>query len=128
LIKDAVMAGVKRGKPGPSYRHFPGWLPRAFFDELQAETRDAQGVWRQIRKRNESLDLCCYIHAGCLRLGLDKVKDWEVVPDWLLPPDRNSDCITSDERRQMKTEAAQTPQPIAQPVRARRVSTSAYLR
>lgn len=120
-IKDAVSAGLKRTLPGPSYRHFPSWLPQSFFDELEAEVRGADGVWVQVRKRNESLDLCCYIHAGCLRLGLDKIQNWDAVPAWLQPLATNSGIMSREARREMKEVTA------AHFTRERRRSTSSYL-
>jgi len=62
------------------------------------------------------------IEAGCLRLGLDKVK-WnepDKVPLWLRPLDQNPEIITDEQRREIKAN------PIATaPVR--RVSKSSYL-
>ena len=115
LLADAVSACMKRTDPGPGYYHFPeakseinkeGWLPKAFFDELTAEVRDPNGTWRQIRKRNESFDLCKMIYAGYLRLGLnkfDKSDAWDNVPTWAKPLDQNSEIITSDARRAAKS-------------------------
>lgn len=135
LLADAVSTGLKRTVPGPFYYHFPqakdekrnprGWLPKSFFDELESEVRDPNGTWRQIKKRNESFDLCKMIYAGCLRLGLDKIKDWSRVPDWAAPLDRNSEIVTSDQRREMQ----QQPPAVAPVVRPqRRSSVSPYLR
>lgn len=118
LISDMVMTGVRRDTPGPGYIHFPpirhprtnpqGYITQAFFDELNAEVRGEDGKYRQIRARNETHDLCRMIRAGCLRLGLDKIADWNdlsALPTWLHPLDSNSECITSDERRAMKENA-----------------------
>lgn len=68
LLSDAVSSGLKRQSGGAGYIHFPapkhltqnpnGWLSQAFFDELSSEVRDKNGTWRQIRKRNETFDLC----------------------------------------------------------------------
>lgn len=145
LLSDAVSAGLKRNDPGPGYIHFPaprhptknpdGWLAQAFFDELSAEVRGKNGVWQQIRKRNETFDLCRMIRAGMLYLGLDKVKDWNVVPEWLAPLDKNSEIVDAQTRRDMK-ENAPMPQPTEQevtvvprkPKRARRVASSPYIR
>lgn len=134
LLADAVSTGLKRTVPGPFYYHFPeakdpkrnpnGWLPKSFFDELESEVRDPNGTWRQIKKRNESFDLCKMIYAGCLRLGLDKIKDWSRVPEWAAPLDRNSEIVTRDQRREMqKTEAAVVP--VVRP--RRRSSVSPYI-
>lgn len=112
LLTDAVDAGLRRGTPGANYIHFPaakhptknpdGWLPQSFFDELKAEVRGRDGVWRQVRKRNETIDLCRMIRAGMLRLGLDKIKDWNVVPPWLAPLEQNSEVVTREDRVEMK--------------------------
>jgi len=56
--------------PGPKSPTNPdGWLHWAFFDELESEVRGIDGVWKQVRKRNESFDLCVYSVAVYLRLA-----------------------------------------------------------
>jgi phage terminase large subunit GpA-like protein len=97
-----VDAGLKRQEPGPNYIHFPKWLPPAFFDELGAEVRQKNGTWKKIRARNESFDLCRMIRVGMLALGLDKIRDWNKVPDWLKPLEENSERITREERREVQ--------------------------
>ena len=116
LLSDGVDAGLRRTTPGPGYLHFPpprhpaknpnGWLSPAFFDELKAEQRGKNGRWYQVRKRNESFDLCRMIRAGMLRLGLDKIRDWNVVPAWLAPLELNSETVFAEDRREMKGDAA----------------------
>lgn len=152
LLADAVDAGLRRGTPGPNFIHFPppkhptknpdGWLPQSFFDELKAEVRQANGVWKQVRKRNETFDLCKMIRALMLVMGLDKIKDWDVVPAWLAPLDMNSEVIESEERREMKANVRIDTAPdednvvMAKPVRIlqqrprkiRRSAASPYLR
>jgi phage terminase large subunit GpA-like protein len=146
LLTDAVDAGLRRSTPGPNYIHFPapkhpttnpdGWLPMSFFDELKAEVRQPNGTWKQIRKRNESVDLCRMIRAGLLKLGLDKIKDWAVVPAWLAPLDLNSEVITREDRQEMKAnesvEEHEKPPVKVLPVRPvkkkRRAALSPYLR
>lgn len=145
LLSDIVAAGLRRQSGGPGYIHFPkpknlatnpdGWLPQSFFDELAAEVRQKNGTWAQIRKRNETFDLCRMICAGLLYLGLDKVRDWNKVPAWLAPLDQNSEVISVEDRRAMK---ANTPMAasvddavVVVPRRAqrqRRVAPSPYLR
>lgn len=140
LLSDGVHSGLTRQAPGPNYIHFPaahhptqnpgGWLPPAFFDELSAEVRDANGTWRKVRKRNESFDLCRMIRAGLLRLGLDKVMDWNAVPPWLAPLDRNSEIVLREVRREMQENTAvQEPQPVRvmHPVRKQRRFAQAHL-
>ena len=127
LLSDAVDAGLKRGKPGANYIHFPapkhptqnpdGWLPAAFFDELSAEIRNASGRWEKIRKRNESFDLCRMIRAGILHMGLEKVRDWSVVPAHLAPLGQNSEVITREDRRDMQENEPVQSAPEVQPVR-----------
>ena len=151
LLSDAVDAGLRRDTPGPGFIHFPpakhptknpnGWLPPSFFDELKAEVRAANGTWKQIRKRNESFDLCRMIRAGMLKLGLDKVGDWNRVPAWIAPLELNSEVVTTEDRRDMKantetspTEAVEVAQPAVKVVpprtarRARRSVASPYLK
>jgi phage terminase large subunit GpA-like protein len=131
LLSDAVAAGLKRIDGGASAIHLPTWLPPAFFDELAAETRSKEGVWTQIRKRNESVDLCRMIRAGMLFLGLDKIRDWSAAPKWLLPLDAgNSEVIASDDRRALQTNtpiaAAAEPVISEAPVRRQRVRRVAH--
>ena len=119
LLADMVSAGLRRETPGPGFYHWPtpkhptlnpdGWLPESFFLELEAEVRGKNGTWNQIRKRNESADLCRMCMAGMLRMGLDKIKDWNVVPPWLAPLDKNSEIVAREDRR-----AAQENSVIAQ--------------
>lgn len=105
LLSDAVEAGLKRQDSGPGYIHFPKWLPAAFFDELGAEVREKNGTWKKIRKRNESFDLCRMIRVGMLALGLDKLRNWDVVPGWLKPLAENTEIITKEERRALQANA-----------------------
>ncbi len=128
LLKDAVSTGLKRPTPGPNYIHFPAWLKPAFFDELKAEVRAANGVWQQIRKRNESFDLCYYIRAGCLRLGADKIK-WDAAPAWARPLATNSERITKEERRELQANTPMAPVPTDEPrpARQRRTARSSYM-
>lgn len=136
LLADAVAHNLKRTKPGPGYYHFPapkgpnnpdGWLPKSFFDELTAEVRQDNGTWMQIRKRNESFDHCKMIYAGLLRLGLDKIKDWDNAPQWAQPLEANSEVITTEQRREMKAEAEAEAAVRAAARRPRRVAHSPYL-
>ena len=118
LLKDEVHAGLARREPGPGYYHFPrvkspsnpnGWVTQAFFDEYYAEVRNPDGVWEQVRARNESLDLSCMIRAACLRLGADKARFWLSPPSWARPLESNSDVITSEQRREIKAEVLARP-------------------
>jgi phage terminase large subunit GpA-like protein len=145
-FKDMVHAGLKRSTPGPGFYHFPepkgaknpdGWLPQAFFDELNAEVRNENGVWEQIKPRNETLDLCVLGLVACSDLGCDKKGWWDRPPSWALPRDQgNSGVITPEARRaEQQAAAAATPPPDEAPVPVmqrpvvgeRRVSRSSYL-
>ena len=122
LLADAVAAGLRRAGGGAGAYHFPpakhptlspeSWLPQAFFDELQAEVRQANGTWSQTRRRNESIDLCRMIYAGLLSLGVDKIRSWAEVPTWLAPLSLNSEVVTVQDRREMKDNLTiSTPEP-----------------
>lgn len=143
LLKDAVYSGIQRTTPGPGYYHFPkpksaqnpdGWLPQSFFDELRSEVRNKDGSWTQVRKRNESVDLCCYNRAISLRLGVDKIKNWDNAPKWAQPLARNSELITVEDRRDTQSNVLISSVPVEvteqnrQRLRPRRIATSSYLR
>lgn len=131
LLKDAVSTGLRRQTPGPGYIHIPDWLPRSFADEMfNAEVRNRDGTWTQVRKRNEAFDLACYVRAGCLRLGADKVKNWDKPPAWAAPLALNRELITREDRVELKAEVATMPAPVAfapRMRRARRVANSPYM-
>ena len=132
-FKDMVAHGLSRREPGPGYYHFPtprgplnpaGWVTQAFFDELQAEVRQEDGTWMQIKPRNESLDLCCMILVLCLLMGTDKRRDfWAAPPAWarLATDPTHSEMVTPEERREEKKEAPKSALP------ARRVRQSGYM-
>ena len=103
-----VASGLKRPTPGPGFFHFPapkspanpaGWLHRAFFDELESEVRGMDGVWKQVRKRNESFDLCVYSVAVYLRLRADRIANWDRPPKWAAPLAENAELVTVEDRR-----------------------------
>lgn len=136
-FKDMVSAGLQRSSPGPGYYHFPpprspknpdGWLAQSFFDELKAEIRNERGVWEQIKKRNESFDLCAMIRALCMIKKADKRTFWQSPPAWAMPLEQNSLVIPVEVRREEKV-ARQEKRPAAfQPkVVERRARRSAYL-
>lgn len=137
LLADTVAANLRRKTPGPGYYHFPepkgpknpdGWLAQAFFDEMQAEVRNENGTWEQVKPRNETWDHLKMHWAGYMRLGADKIKDWSNTPEWAAPLERNSEVITSDQRRAMQ-EAAKTEKPATEVrPRERRVVHSPYLK
>ena len=125
-FKDMVSAGLSRKVPGPGYIHFPAWLESSFFDELNAEVRDKKGIWQQIKPRNEALDLCYYIRALIVMLGMDKIRDWDHVPKWLMPLELNSEVIDVEARRAAQAERAATVPSVRAPT-TRRVIRSSYL-
>lgn len=132
-FKDMVFAGLQRQTPGPGYYHWPepkgernpdGWLPAAFFDELKAEIRNEKGVWEQVKKRNESFDLCYMIRALCMHVGADKRTFWDSPPDWALPIEAgNINAVAREVRIELKAAAAANETPTFE---RRRVS-SGYL-
>jgi phage terminase large subunit GpA-like protein len=123
ILKDQVSTSLKRQLPGPGYMHFPDWLATSFYDELAAEVRNTNGTWMQVKKRNEAFDLSGYVRAVCLRLGVDKITDWDHPPTWAATLDKNSDVITADQRRQVQSESSAKPASRAK----RRVGGSRYM-
>ncbi len=102
-LKDKVDAMLKRDIPGGLYLHLPTWLPDSFFDELKSEIRQENGKWEKVRARNESFDLCCYIMAGCWRLGLNKETfNWDSPPSWAAALPHNSRLMTTETARQQR--------------------------
>lgn len=115
-VKDVVDNCRYRSSPGPGYYHWPqvkpaGWLPAAFFDELNAESRDEGGKWVKRKKRNEALDLCVMIKALQFWKGFDRRGFWERAPERA--------TVTREERRAEKQAPAVTVE--------RRSRRSAYL-
>ncbi len=137
LLKDAVHAGLRRPTPGPGYIHVPAWVNKAFLDELyRSEVRGEGGVWSQVRKRNEAFDLAAYVRAGCLRLGADKIKNWDKAPAWAQPLATNREMVSREERIELKEDAVAVPTPVVlvpavlqrtAPTRRRRAVASGYL-
>ena len=125
LLKDMVSTSLKRTSAGAGYMNFPEWLPPAFFDELESEVRNPNGTWMQIKKRNESFDLCAYIRAVLLRIGFDKI-DWTNPPTWAAPLALNTDVVSSAERR--RVQETMGTKPIAPRAPTRRVRSSTYMR
>lgn len=128
-LKDIVDRGLKRETRGPGYIHLPGWMSRAALDELKAEVREKDGKWKQIRKRNETLDLLVYAEAMYLRLGADKITNWDSAPPWARPLEENDQMVTREERRKEHESERLAPERDPAPVvRQRRVVRSSYLR
>ncbi|OEY68010.1 hypothetical protein BG841_10320 [Marinobacter sp. X15-166B] len=115
LLKDAVYNASRRATSGPARLHFPTWLGAAFWDEMRAEVREANGKWRKVRRRNEAIDLCAMIWAGALHLGADRI-NWDApTQPWARPIEHNSERESTDERRARKpgTRARRAPKPRA---------------
>lgn len=128
-FKDLVAASMRRADPGPAYMHFPAWLNQWFFDELRAEVRQANGKWKKIRARNESLDLWCMIWATAYILGPADPRrpfNWTSPPSWAAPLPDNSRLISADQRRlnqaetKKHTEDAKAEAPVKQFLKKRR--------
>jgi phage terminase large subunit GpA-like protein len=99
-LKDSVFNASRRQSGGPARLHFPTWLGAAFWDEFRAEVRQPNGKWKQIRKRNESIDLCAMIWAGALHLGADRINWDNPTQPWARPIEHNSERETREERRE----------------------------
>ena len=114
-FKDQVAAAMRRSDPGPTYMHFPKWLPQWFYDELRAEVRNPKGRWEKIRARNEALDCWCMIWALAYILGPADPRrtfNWEAPPAWAKPLPDNSERISADDRREIQaTRAPDPPKP-----------------
>lgn len=120
-VSDAFTAEHKRTMPGPGYWHFPAWLPQAFFDEVNAEVRLANGVWSQVKPRNEAHDQCRLCWAAVHWLGCDRQYFWDRPPAWAAPRELNSEVVTPEVRRAEKAEAGRG-------TFERRVAVSPYMR
>lgn len=107
LLKDAVYNASRRKHGGPARLHFPTWLGAAFWDELRAEIRQPNGKWKQIRKRNEAVDLCAMIWAGALHLGADRINWDNPTQSWARPIEHNSERESREERRARQTKPKQ---------------------
>lgn len=106
-LKDASAADLSRETPGPGYIHLPDWLSKSHLAELTAEQRGPKG-WEPIgNRRNETWDLLQYAAALWHYLGADRIK-WDRPPAWCAPMDRNSEVISADQRRDLKSKAART--------------------
>jgi phage terminase large subunit GpA-like protein len=125
-LSDEVDAGLRRQTAGPGYIHFPaprhpvthteGWVSDAFFDELEAEVRGADGVWTKLRARNETFDHCRMIRALMIHLGVFRVKDWALVPAGFAPLERNSMLVAADDRREQQQNTTVADTSVRQPL------------
>ncbi|MCH8530346.1 MAG: phage terminase large subunit family protein [Saccharospirillum sp.] len=99
LLKDAVINAARRADDGTSRLHFPQWLGAWFWDEWQAEVRQTNGTYKQIRARNEALDLAAMNRAAALLLGVRRI-NWDNPPAWARPLEQNSYRVDKAERRE----------------------------
>jgi len=100
-LKDLVFSDLAREVPGPGYIHLPKWMSKKHREEMTAEQRTAKG-WEQIgNRRNETWDLFCYATALWLYVRGDKIR-WDAPPPWAMKIDKNSEVISSEQRRELK--------------------------
>lgn len=101
-FKDTVDAMLQRTLLGGMMLHFPHWYDESWYDELKAEVRGDNGKWTKIRERNEELDLCCYITAGCWHLRMnDERFDWD-AHGWCAPIEKNINVVDADVARDIR--------------------------
>jgi phage terminase large subunit GpA-like protein len=102
-FKDIVDAMLGRTLPGGMMMHFPQWYEASYYDELKAEVRGDNGKWTKISERNEELDLCCYVQAGCWHLRLnDERFNWIDSPPWAAPLATNINVISVEVARETR--------------------------
>jgi len=112
FFKDIVASILRRVSPGGMYMHFPQWLDEGFFDELRAEVRKDNGKWEKISPRNETLDLCVYILAGCWKLGLNSDRfNWSSPPSWAAEHGLNSNVVDRDDALKKRTNKPKVKKP-----------------
>lgn len=85
LLKDAITTDLDRTEPGPGFVHLPKWLDPEYFLQITAETRNAKGVWENLKKQtNDDFDLHAYNRAACIELNAEKI-NWQNPPEWAVP-------------------------------------------
>lgn len=98
-LKNLVAASFSKSSDDDfNYTHFPLWTtetnpdnPTWWFDELTAESRDAQGQWHCPEKtRNESFDLSVYAMAGAAKYRWIDQAFWLNPPSYAQPWETNS--------------------------------------
>jgi phage terminase large subunit GpA-like protein len=107
-LKDAVFNGIRREDSGSGKVHIGSWVGAAFWDELRAEIRMPDGTYKQVRSRNEALDLSAMTRALIMHMETRRMGrlNWENPPPWARELPLNSNRMTRDERR-----AEQKPRP-----------------
>ena len=93
-FKDDLAGQLARAEAGPGFVHFPAALldpqpPHAFFEQLTAEARRANGTWEKLAVRNEALDLMVGAHVVAHLHGLARI-DWSHPPPWAREWDANA--------------------------------------
>ena len=63
-----------------------------------------------------AIHLCVMILTGAMRLGLDKLRSWDIVAPWIAPLAQNSEIVATEDRRAARDNAIEQPQ-VAMPVR-----------
>lgn len=85
LLKDAITTDLDRTAPGPGFVHLPNWLEPEYFLQITAETRNAKGVWENLKKQtNDDFDLHAYNRAACIVLNAEQI-NWQNPPEWAAP-------------------------------------------
>jgi len=108
-LKDRIAALLKQDTEGEGHLHLPAWAELSWFEELVAEVRDAD-KWRQVSRRNETLDLLVYAYGLWSFCGGDQV-DWDSPPSWCAQWDENVNVIGSEGI--VKQREAELPPPFA---------------
>jgi len=108
LLKSAVSNSLLRLQPGASRLHVPQWLGAWWWDEITAEIRGVGGRWKQVRKRNEALDLAAMNRAAAIALGVDRI-NWNKPPAWARELLQNSERMTREERKEAKAKPEGAP-------------------
>lgn len=110
-FKDILSALLRKKDLTPPCYHFPRWLPKDFFEELQAEVKDSKtGKWIKMKSRNESIDLSVYIMALCWHLKLNDEKfNWD--KPWCAPLVSNINVV-SPEYARTEREVKQEKKPV----------------
>ena len=98
-IKDIISNNIGREEPGPGYMHWPEWIRKGFFEELTAESRQNDGTWEKISRRNEAFDLYVYAYAALLKLRVPRM-DWAHPRAWAMPWDDNPDILDEESDRE----------------------------
>jgi phage terminase large subunit GpA-like protein len=96
LFKDDLGGQLDRIEAGAWAVHIPAALrsassPHAWFEQLVAERRLANGTWRKIspNARNEAIDLMVANHVLAFLTGINRI-DWARPPVWAAEWDINS--------------------------------------